>query len=242
MQRLNLIGVNEISLDGQSIKYNLKKSLRARHMRLEIHLASGLSVIVPRRYDLRSIEHFLQKKRKWILNKLEEYRLFQSKLTTRPHNNVTYLGRTLKLIELRGSQECAQVGLDPDKIIVSASTKEGINQVLKAWYFQEARELITHKVAVFSDLIGVKYNKLTVKSVRTRWGSCSRLGNLNFSWKLIMFPEMVIDYVIVHELCHLKRMDHSPTFWKLVQKYCPDCFQHRKWLKDNELKVNSLPF
>jgi predicted metal-dependent hydrolase len=242
MQRLKEISVEEVVLEGCPVKYHLKKSLRARHMRLEIRLESGLSVIVPRRYDLLSVKRFLQLKSRWILNKLAECQLLQQRLATPVFNNVTYLGKNLKLIEIQSRQEYAQVSLNPDKIIISAETAERTGQVLKEWYLQEAKDLITQKAVAFSKKMGIKYNKLAIKSARTRWGSCSRLGNLSFNWKLIMVPEIVIDYVIIHELCHLKRMDHSHKFWELVKEYSPECYTHRKWLKEHEAEINHLPF
>ncbi|MBN1366321.1 MAG: M48 family metallopeptidase [Dehalococcoidales bacterium] len=241
MQRLKLVTIDDIVIDGRVVKYNLKQSFRARHVRLEIRIKSGLSVIVPRRYNPLEIKRFLQSKSRWILNKLEEYQVLNNQLDNQTLDNVVYLGKPLKLMQLQGEQEYAQLSLTLDKILVTASTKERTGQVLKEWYLDEAKELITQKAAGFSRKIGVKYNKLTIKSARTRWGSCSRLGNLNFNWKIIMVPEMVIDYIVIHELCHLKRMDHSSEFWKLVKIYSPDYYQHRKWLKEHEAEINRLP-
>ena len=242
MQKLKLIGLYEIILDGYPVKYHLKKSLQARQMRLEIRLESGLSVIVPRRYDLLTVRRFLELKSRWILKKIEEFELIQSHLDTPTFENINYLGRPLKLVQLHGKQEYAQVSFTRDKIIISTHNTERTGQLLKEWYLREAKELISRKIAVFSERIGVNYNKVVVKNVKTRWGSCSRLGNLNFNWKLIMAPEEVVDYVIIHELCHLKRMDHSSSFWKLVQKYSPDYNMHRKWLKAHEPEINKLPY
>lgn len=240
MRKLKLIGLNEIVLDGHTVKYHLKKSYRARHMRLEVRLESGLSVIVPRRYDMLTVKRFLELKSRWILGKLEECELLQSRLDKPAFENINYLGRTLKLVRLQGNQEYAQVSFARDRIIISANNTARTGQLLKEWYLREAKELITRKIIVFSKQVGVKYNKVTVKTVRTRWGSCSRLGNLSFNWKLITVPEEVVDYVIIHELCHLKRMDHSSAFWRLVHKYSPDYNAHRKWLKAHEPEINSL--
>ena len=240
MRKLKLIGMYVIVLDGQSVKYHLKESLQARHMRLEIRPESGLSVIVPRRYSMLTVKRFLELKRRWILEKIEEFKLRERHFEAPAFDNINYLGRTLKLVQLHGKQEYAQASFIRDKIIISAGNAERTGQLLKEWYLREAKELISRKIAVFSKQLGVNYNKVTVKTVRTRWGSCSRLGNLSFNWKLITVPEEVVDYVIIHELCHLKRMDHSSSFWRLVQKYSPDYNLHRKWLKAHESEINSL--
>ena len=82
-------------------------------------------------------------------------------------------------------------------------------------------------------VIGVKCEKWTIRYMKTRWGSCSSRGNLNFNWRLMLAPPRVLDYVVVHELCHRKHMDHSPAFWQEVGNLLPDYKTLRKWLKDN---------
>ncbi len=93
--------------------------------------------------------------------------------------------------------------------------------------------LIPRRVSYFAEKIGVSYGKITLRQQKTRWGSCSANGNLNFNWLLILAPPQVLDYVVVHELCHRKEMNHSPAFWKEVEAILPDYREKRKWLKDN---------
>ena len=89
------------------------------------------------------------------------------------------------------------------------------------------------RTAYFAPLIGVTYGRITIRSQKTRWGSCSAAGNLNFNCLLLLAPPEVLDYVVVHELCHRKFMDHSPRFWAEVARVMPDYRIHRKWLRDN---------
>ena len=96
-----------------------------------------------------------------------------------------------------------------------------------------ALELIPQRVEHFAALAGVTYGNITIRNQHTRWGSCSARGNLNFNCLLMLTPPEVLDYVVVHELCHRKEMNHSPKFWEAVEKLCPDYRIHRKWLKDN---------
>ena len=93
--------------------------------------------------------------------------------------------------------------------------------------------VIPPKVEKYAQILGVSYGRITIRSQRTRWGSCSSKGNLNFNCLLTQVPEQVMDYVIVHELCHRIEMNHSGRFWKLVEQIMPDYKTHRKWLKDN---------
>ena len=97
----------------------------------------------------------------------------------------------------------------------------------------KASEVLPEKVSHFANQIGVSYGRITIRSQRTRWGSCSVKGNLNFNCLLMLMPQEVQDYVVIHELCHRKEMNHSPDFWTEVERYCPDYRIHRKWLKDN---------
>lgn len=97
----------------------------------------------------------------------------------------------------------------------------------------EALMYIPGRVEYFAENMGVSYGRITIRCQRTRWGSCSSIGNLNFNCLLMLVPPKVIDYVVVHELCHRLEMNHSPLFWKRVGEYMPDYEIYRKWLKDN---------
>jgi len=96
-----------------------------------------------------------------------------------------------------------------------------------------AAAVISQRVRQLAPLVGVSYGRVTIRSQHTRWGSCSAKGNLNFNCLLMLCPPEVVDYVVVHELCHRKQMNHAPAFWSEVERICPDYRVHRKWLKDN---------
>lgn len=98
---------------------------------------------------------------------------------------------------------------------------------------QQAREVIPRRVTHYASILGVDYGRITIRHQRTRWGSCSGKGNLNFNCLLMAVPTEVLDYVVVHELCHRKEMNHSPRFWAQVEKIIPDYKTHRQWLKDH---------
>lgn len=101
----------------------------------------------------------------------------------------------------------------------------------------EARRIFEERSAHFAEIIGVKYNRIAIREQKTRWGSCSSDQNLNFNWKLILAPPEVLDYVVVHEICHLKEMNHSRAFWDEVEKILPDYQAQKQWLKDNGWKL-----
>ena len=100
-------------------------------------------------------------------------------------------------------------------------------------YIVAAKEYFPKRAAYFRQFTGGTYNRITIRDQKTRWGSCSARGTLSFNWRLMLAPPAVLDYVVVHELCHLTHMDHSPAFWQAVEAVCPDYRTHRKWLKDH---------
>lgn len=100
-----------------------------------------------------------------------------------------------------------------------------------------AKRIIPQRVRYYADILGVTYGRITIRMQKSRWGSCSGKGNLNFNCLLMRTPEAIIDYVVVHELCHLKEMNHSPRFWAEVEKILPDYKERRKWLKDHESEI-----
>lgn len=98
---------------------------------------------------------------------------------------------------------------------------------------KQARVTITSRVQYYAGLLGVTYNRIAIRDTKSRWGSCSSLGNLNFSWRLILAPDYVLDYVVIHELCHLIEMNHSKAFWNNVAIIQPSYKISREWLKNH---------
>ena len=103
---------------------------------------------------------------------------------------------------------------------------------LKKLYRDKAAEYIPQRCAYYAGILGVSYGRISIREQKTRWGSCSAKKNLNFNWKLMLAPPDVLDYVVVHELCHLIHLDHSPAFWALVGSVLPDYRARRRWLND----------
>lgn len=116
-------------------------------------------------------------------------------------------------------EESAQKSL----IITEEQRKQGMERALK---------IIPERTAFYAEKMGVTYFKITIREQKTRWGSCSSKGNLNFNWKLVLMPMEILDYVVVHELAHRKEMNHSPKFWKVVEEILPDYKVRRKYLKE----------
>ena len=110
-------------------------------------------------------------------------------------------------------------------------------QALENRYRNAAREVFTNRVAYYHRFTGGHYTSITIRDQKTRWGSCSSKGNLNFNWRLIFAPEEVVDYIVVHELAHRKEMNHSRAFYNVVASVLPDYKVQEKWLKENGEKL-----
>lgn len=111
---------------------------------------------------------------------------------------------------------------------------EQVHEAVKKWFREYARQILSKKAEEYAEIMGVSYHRIAIKEQKTRWGSCSSKGNLNFNWKLILMPDFMQNYVVVHELAHLKQMNHSKAFWVEVEKILPYYKQYIKWQREHE--------
>jgi predicted metal-dependent hydrolase len=223
----------EINLDGQIIPYTVSKSRSARYARLKISAEHGLSIILPQHYPASYAEEVIRGKQRWVKKKLATIQ--RSRQIYADTSHVQYLGHTLNIHTYSTTHSHATAQLIDEELVVDLpeSTSE-VRPIVVAWLKSRAQSIIPPLVEQHGQHMETKYSTVRLRTARTRWGSCSPRGTLNFNWKLIMVPLEVIEYVIVHELCHLREMNHSPAFWKLVDQHCPNWRAHRRWLRLNE--------
>ncbi len=235
---MTVVGKRRITLDGQTVPYTIKRSTRARYVRLEFKSGTGLTIVIPRSYLIEQVPGALKAKSRWILAGFAKYGDVRPPFTgkeLKSGDTVPYLGRVLELVERRTSGSINSIELEQDKLVVSLGPASGtLNAVLEQWYRMQAAKVIKSKADELSSRLGLSYKRIIIRGQKTRWGSCSRKGNLGFNWKLMMVPEPVLDYVIVHEVAHLREMNHKKRFWELVAEHCPRWREHRKWLKDHQ--------
>lgn len=198
----------------------------------------SLVVRAPLRASDRQIRELVQKKEKWITAKQEAARRIYAE--TRPKEYVNgegfpYLGKLYKLAIVSGGNRPALTL--SDQFYLAKSALPHAAAVFKAWYTQQARQVITERAAWYAAQNGFVYQRVNITGARTRWGSCGGRGSLNFTWRLIMAPLRVIDYVVVHELAHLKQKNHSKVYWNEVKRLMPDYQQQIGWLKANGDKL-----
>ena len=215
--------------------------VRSRRRTAALHIVGNeLQVRVPQQVRDDRIIEILQTKRSWISKKVAQLKEVQ---TPKPKEFVSgeaflFLGQNYRL----KIQEGHQVGVEllDGYLLTTVRTsdtgeqrKEKIQKYLQYWYRSRARERLLEKVERYSKLIGVSSKGLRLGSFKSKWGSCDSRSKLAFNWNLIKAPHAVIDYVVIHELCHIIQPNHSKLFWQEVEKYDPAYKEHRAWLKQH---------
>jgi hypothetical protein len=214
----------------------------------------GLDVRAPRWASLGVIENALQEKREWILRKLQEMQERQKHMQSsviewRDGISLPFLGQQV-VLQLDGAHlfkdtgARLEQGADKDAAVQSQILKVSVSQsasaaqirdAVQAWLMQQAKHIFMQRLNHFAPTLGVEWKKLSLSNASTRWGSATSDGNIRLNWRLIHFKLDIIDYVVVHELSHLRVMDHSPMFWETVRNVVPDYAQRRAQLKDESL-------
>jgi hypothetical protein len=196
-------------------------------VRVTIDPARGVEVVLPSRASEREAAAAIRELRPWIERRVAELERARAAVAARG-DSVPYLGQALALVIQPGR---TRVHRREHELLVPP----GVAQLpaLERFYRRAAVKEIGCRLDQACAEAGASYSRLTIRGQRTRWASCSRSGTMSFNWRLLLGPEPVLDYVIWHEVCHLEVMDHSPRFWALLGKRCPDYRQHVRWLRRN---------
>jgi predicted metal-dependent hydrolase len=227
-----LINIGDRIID-YSVKYTRRQTIQLKLINLK-----NLEVTAPLRTPQQQILQIIQAKMKWLTKQVARLTaLADTEVNTEIRNGATalYLGHRIRIVSATDSSHHS-VNLRDNILTITTSTRDSdgaAHQLLQTWYVRQATALLQAQTAVWSAKIGVRPKRITVKDQKTRWGSCSALGNINYNWRIIMAPLQVVDYLIVHELCHLLVPNHSAYFWAAVATYLPDFKKHQAWLKDN---------
>lgn len=210
---------------------------KRRTIALIIEHDGSFTVRAPMRAPHATIETFIQQKENWITRTREKVKSIEPIMGKQyiDGEKFLFLGSSfdLKLVE---SQKHS-LHFDSSFVLLRAAQTKG-KQVFIRWYKERALEVISERVKQYVQQYNFMPKQVKISSAKTRWGSCSANGTLNFTWRLVMAPLDVIDYVVVHELVHLSVKDHSSKFWKVVESIYPEYKKQRKWLQENGKKLN----
>jgi len=204
-----------------------------RTIALEVTPHATLVVRAPHRVPHAYIEKMIREKSAWILRKMEE---MKNRPLAVSHSYTEgeifwFLGRPYPL----HLDDEPKTGIRrTDRLCVSRAMLPDVRNAVQRWYMAEAEKEIHSRCMWFSMMTGYSPTSVRITDARQRWGSCNHEGGLNFSWRLIQAPLEIVDYVIVHELVHLRQPDHSPKFWAKVEALMPDYKRRREWLRENE--------
>jgi predicted metal-dependent hydrolase len=204
----------------------VRRSARARRITLRIDDASGSLVLtLPRRVALAEGLAFAEEKRRWIEHRLAS---LPPRVAFEPGAVIPVLGCERTVLWSPGPPRVVRL----EEVAIRVGGERGLlARRLEAWFKRHAREEIGLRAEVMRARIGAKPGRLAIRDTRSRWGSASAGGNLNFSWRLVMAPDWVLDYVVAHEVAHLQHMNHGPRFWALVEKLVGDPDAARCWLR-----------
>lgn len=216
------------------ISIRVDQIVRSKRKTLALIVKPDGSVIVraPMRTSEKAIREFVEQHVEWVRKKQAEALV---SLPPAPKQYVLgetflYLGNTYSLEVVKGQKKPL---LLEGSFKLAASVQSKAELVFERWYRAQARQILTERVNAYAGQYGFQYKKIGITSARTRWGSCSADGSLNFSWRLILTPLEAIDYVVVHELVHTVHHNHSKRFWNRVETIMPDYKERRKWLRKN---------
>lgn len=189
------------------------------------------------------VREFIQAKADWIIQKRKEVAEQQSKKRAHTYQSddvFGYLGEGYVLTLVAAGRKRIEAVKEERRLILHTTSFEAkaVEKYLKEWYKKQAATYIEERVKYYKQMIPGKVASITLENRKGRWGSCNSRGELTFNWRLIMAPPEIIDYVVVHELCHLRHMDHSKKFWNAVAGVLPDYKARVKWLKDNGISLN----
>jgi predicted metal-dependent hydrolase len=214
-----------------AIAYNIRRSDRARRVRVTVDPTRGVEVVLPAAVfrrganaPAREAAAVVEELRPWIERRLDDLAGTEAALAARG-DAVPYLGESLRLVAQSGRTRAHRRG--PDLLVPAGDWKPATER----WFRRTARGEIAPRLDRACAEAGSAYTALTIRGQRTRWASCSRAGAMSFNWRLLLAPEPVLDYVVWHEVCHLEVMDHSPRFWALLASRCPDYREHARWLR-----------
>lgn len=216
------------------IDYNVVESSRATKPRIDVDIRE-VKIVIPEDSDIDP-EQLAEEKKEWIqekTQKFEEYRQQAPERSFEPGEKFLYLGKEHQL--KYGQVDSIQI--ENGELRVPVSERENADKLVEEFYKAEAKNYIEPRVEEYAERMSVDYNSIGVRNQRTLWGSCSPKQNLSFNCRLMMAPAEVIDYVIVHELAHLKERNHTKKFWRIVEEYHQDYKRCSRWLEENAPKM-----
>lgn len=221
--------------------HTVRRSARARRVSVRVDPRDGaVEVVLPPRATQADADRAVAGLAPWIARQQAKAAAARTAVASRPKGIVPYLGTGLVLVPESGRTRAHRKG---DRLHVPAGAQQ--DQAVERWYRRQAKDELTARVeATVPELRGrqrIEYTRTTIRDQRTRWGSCSARGTISLSWRLLLAPDEVAEYVVVHEVCHLAEMNHSPRYWALLSELFPEYERPRRWLRSHGATLTLTP-
>lgn len=229
---------NTTRLQGRVVTYQVRVSQRARRLRITIS-EGGITVTLPRAIARREAENFLQQNSDWVIAQLDRMERSRKKGTVPalPRDVILLRGKPTQITTVVDPERKSRALLENTggrlKVHLPPGAERNKGQIVEKGLRAMARSEIEKEVADQARRMRLSPASVSIRDQRTRWGSCSTRGALSFNWRLVMAPPEILQYVVVHELSHMREPNHSPAFWKVVAQYYPNFREARSWLKKN---------
>ena len=224
-----------------SFEYRIRESARARHVRLRVTLEHGLEIVVPKGWVVRDIPAMLERKRDWIRAALESRAFDRARFEHERHwqmpaqIELPALASTWELQARATAARGATVRpVAPTRLEISGAIADerACRAALGRWLTRQAHDYLVPRLQRLAQQTKLRYRRVSIRRQKTRWASCSRGGTISLNARLLFLPPDTVDCVLIHELCHLVELNHSPRFWRLVERHCPDYRRHDVRLRE----------
>ncbi|MCJ2069442.1 M48 family metallopeptidase [Methylobacterium sp. J-030] len=221
----------EVQHEGARFRIALRRRPTARRITLRISAATGEVVItLPSRTAVNTAQLFAASHAGWIAARLAR---LPERVVFAPGASLPLRGEPHR-VSLRGTRGGVRIALEAGEPVISVACEPAhAARRIRDFLIREARRDLALAVERYAPRLGQRPVRMTLRDTRSRWGSCTARGELNFSWRLILAPPMVLDYLVAHEMAHLREMNHSPRFWTLLRDLCPNVDAAEAWLKRN---------
>lgn len=230
-----------IQFGGTTIRCEVIRRTGRKSVSVAVDLDNGVQVIAPTQAKAGYLAGVVERRAEWIVKKLADIDSVALPLKRDFVNGERYhyLGRQYELrLENGRRRRPPEVKLKSGRFVVAASVGRSaakrrivVRSALTEWYREHAATRLAERVGLYAEKLGLKPGKLIIRQPRKRWASCDKKGNLRFNWRVIMAPMVLVDYVVAHELCHLRHLDHSPAYWRMLRSVMPNFERRRERLR-----------
>lgn len=231
----------DLQIAGRTLQLSIVEHARATRLTLRVETGGrGIRVTVPPGVERCEVDRFVARHHSWLEGRVEK---LPDQPVLKPGISVPVRGVPHLIVHVEGKRGVTRADRNAEgPMLVVFGDQRHLGRRIADYLRKQAKADIEPLVSRHAAAIGRKARSVRFKDTTSRWGSCSAEGNLSFSWRIMMAPPAVIDYLVAHEVAHLKEMNHSAAFWHLCQQLCPRTNQCKSWLKRNGAKLQAIPF